>query len=79
MEDQQSELTEQAAPAHETTGDILRSAIESTGKQNRRAYDLLLALADEGFLDQHQARNAVDTVARQLLDTLPRENARDAH
>lgn len=74
MEDHQSELSEYSPPAHETTGDILRSVLKSTERKNKRAYDVLVALADEGFLDQHQTRKAIDTVAKQLLDTLSGED-----
>jgi len=70
VEEQQSGLSEHSPPAHESTRDILRSVLKGTEEQNKRAYDVLVSLADEGFLDQHQTGSALNTVAKRLLDTL---------
>ncbi len=72
MENKHSELTE-----HETTGDILRSVL-GTHEENRPSSDIIIALADEGFLDEHQTRTALEAVATQLLDTLYGEDSQDA-
>lgn len=79
MEDQQSKLSEHSPPAHETTGDILRSVLKSTEEQYKSVNDMLVSLADEGFLDQHQTRSALDAVANRLLRTLREDDASDAH
>ena len=75
MEDNQSEHSEHSPPAHESTGDILRSVLKSTEKENKGAYHVLVALADERFLDQHQTRSALDGVANRLLRTLREDDA----
>ena len=75
MEEQQSRSSETSLPAHEVTGVILRSVLKSTEKENKRAYDVLVALADQGLLDRHQTRGAIDTMAKRLLNTLEGEDA----
>lgn len=70
MGEHQTEGSDRSALVHQSTGDILRSELEGTGEQNKRPYDVLIPLADDGFLDQHQTRRALDAIAQRLLDTL---------
>ena len=69
MDESHSRVSEQLSPALESTGDILRSVLD-TDEQSNPACNVMIGLADEGFLDQHQTSTALDTVAERLLDTL---------
>lgn len=61
---------ERSTPVYEPVGDILRSVLEGTEEQYKSVNDIMVSLADEGFLDQHQTRSALDAVANRLLHTL---------
>jgi hypothetical protein len=66
------------AAAGETLADILHWAMTGWAQQNREACAILLALAEDGSLEQHQTSGALDGIADRLLGTLRSAEGSDA-
>lgn len=75
---EQIKSTEQNTETNESLGEMLRAAMRGFEEQNKKAYDLLVSLADEGFLCQHQTSGALDSIANRLLGTLEGGEGKDA-
>lgn len=52
----------------ESVEEILRSSMADLAEKNKKAYDLLIKKAGEGFFEQHQTRGAFEKLANQLLN-----------
>ena len=70
--------TTQNTPAAETLCEILRPAMKDLAEENTEACGILLALAEDGSLEQHQPSGALDSIADRLLDTLKSGEGADA-
>jgi len=52
----------------ESVEEILRSSMVDLVGKNKKAYDLLIKKAGEGFFEQHQTRGILEKLANQLLN-----------
>jgi hypothetical protein len=69
------ETTQKNTPTGETLWEILRPAMKDWAEENREACAILLALAEDGTLEEHRTSGELDDLARRLLHTLQREGA----
>ncbi len=63
--------------SRQTVAKVLGSSTGNLKEANPQAFDLLVSLAQEGFLTHHQTRGGLDSVADKLLDTIPQDGGKN--
>ncbi len=58
---------EQKPIVDQSLKEILSSAMAGLAQENKKAYEVLIVQAGEGFFEQHQAQGSLNTLADQLL------------